>query len=103
MPSACAGLQAPIRSSPAPILSGSQATAMLMPSSWAPIRNGCTASWSVLSSSLKRDLTLCPHQENNEKGASCFMLRAHPDSNQGPADLQPAALTTELCTQTMHF
>ena len=24
--------------------------------------------------------------------------RAHPDLNQGPADLQPAALTTELCT-----
>ena len=26
--------------------------------------------------------------------------RAHPDLNQGPADLQSAALTTELCT---HF
>ena len=26
--------------------------------------------------------------------------RAHPDLNQGPADLQSAALTTELCTQT---
>ena len=25
--------------------------------------------------------------------------RAHPDLNQGPADLQSAALTTELCTQ----
>ena len=25
--------------------------------------------------------------------------RAHPDLNQGPADLQAAALTTELCTQ----
>ena len=24
--------------------------------------------------------------------------RAHPDLNQGPADLQSAALTTELCT-----
>ena len=24
--------------------------------------------------------------------------RAHPDLNQGPADLQLAALTTELCT-----
>ena len=28
-------------------------------------------------------------------------LRAHPDLNQGPADLQSAALTTELCTQVM--
>ena len=27
------------------------------------------------------------------------MRRAHPDLNQGPADLQSAALTTELCTQ----
>ena len=26
-------------------------------------------------------------------------MRAHPDLNQGPADLQSAALTTELCTQ----
>ena len=26
------------------------------------------------------------------------MKRAHPDLNQGPADLQSAALTTELCT-----
>ena len=26
-------------------------------------------------------------------------VRAHPDLNQGPADLQSAALTTELCTQ----
>ena len=25
-------------------------------------------------------------------------MRAHPDLNQGPADLQSAALTTELCT-----
>ena len=25
--------------------------------------------------------------------------RAHPDLNQGPADLQSAALTAELCTQ----
>ena len=29
--------------------------------------------------------------------------RAHPDLNQGPADLQSAALTTELCTQMAHF
>ena len=27
------------------------------------------------------------------------ICRAHPDLNQGPADLQAAALTTELCTQ----
>ena len=27
--------------------------------------------------------------------------RAHPDLNQGPADQQSAALTTELCTQMM--
>ena len=26
-------------------------------------------------------------------------MRAHPDLNQGPADLQSAALTTELCTR----
>lgn len=29
--------------------------------------------------------------------------RAHPDLNQGPADLQSAALTTELCTHCGHF
>ena len=28
-----------------------------------------------------------------------MLNRAHPDLNQGPADLQSAALTTELCTQ----
>ena len=28
-----------------------------------------------------------------------YIWRAHPDSNQGPADLRSAALTTELCTQ----
>ena len=33
----------------------------------------------------------------------CFHLRAHPDLNQGPADLQSAALTTELCTQANCF
>ena len=27
--------------------------------------------------------------------------RAHPDLNQGPADLQSAALTTELCTHML--
>ena len=27
--------------------------------------------------------------------------RAHPDLNQGPADLQSAALTTELCTHAL--
>ena len=34
------------------------------------------------------------HPEN----AHCEQ-RAHPDLNQGPADLQSAALTTELCTR----
>ena len=29
------------------------------------------------------------------------LSRAYPDLNQGPADLQSAALTTELCTQVM--
>ena len=29
--------------------------------------------------------------------------RAHPDLNQGPADLQSAALTTELCTHLLVF
>ena len=28
------------------------------------------------------------------------ITRAHPDLNQGPADLQSAALTTELCTHS---
>ena len=28
-----------------------------------------------------------------------IIWRAHPDLNQGPADLQSAALTIELCTQ----
>ena len=32
-------------------------------------------------------------------GVACVQKRAHPDLNQGPADLQSAALTTELCTQ----
>ena len=30
-----------------------------------------------------------------------IVKRAHPDLNQGPADLQSAALTTELCTQML--
>ena len=34
-------------------------------------------------------------QEAETKGQD---KRAHPDLNQGPADLQSAALTTELCT-----
>ena len=29
--------------------------------------------------------------------------RAHPDLNQGPADLQSAALATELCTHVYFF
>ena len=33
---------------------------------------------------------------------SLFPLRAHPDLSQGPADLQSAALTTELCTLNYH-
>jgi hypothetical protein len=36
-----------------------------------------------------------------QKKSICFSLperRAHPDLNQGPADLQSAALATELCT-----
>ena len=37
----------------------------------------------------------CPGDEKDE--------RAHPDLNQGPADLQSAALTTELCTQMMSW
>ena len=32
-----------------------------------------------------------------------YKWRAHPDSNQGPADLRSAALTTELCTQLTAF
>ena len=31
--------------------------------------------------------------------SSKMKTRAHPDLNQGPADLQSAALTTELCTR----
>jgi hypothetical protein len=30
-----------------------------------------------------------------------YKKRAHPDLNQGPADLQSAALTTELCTHVV--
>jgi hypothetical protein len=30
-----------------------------------------------------------------------YRKRAHPDLNQGPADLQSAALTTELCTHVV--
>ena len=29
--------------------------------------------------------------------------RAHPELNQGPADLQSAALTTELYTRVLHM
>ena len=32
---------------------------------------------------------------------TCNGGRAHPDLNQGPADLQSAALTTELCTHVV--
>ena len=34
----------------------------------------------------------------NERG---LQERAHPDLNQGPADLQSAALATELCTHAL--
>ena len=41
----------------------------------------------------------CGTDRARSKGA---IKRAHPDLNQGPADLQSAALTTELCTQCLH-
>ena len=34
---------------------------------------------------------------------ACVQKRAHPDLNQGPADLQSAALTTELCTRCARY
>ena len=54
--------------------------------------------------------TLCPFESQcpdveMQRLRMCFIWsaatnsqRAHPDLNQGPADLQSAALTTELCT-----
>ena len=42
-----------------------------------------------------------PGRHNNE-ATSINSRRAHPHLNQGPADLQSAALTTELCTHVKH-
>ena len=38
-------------------------------------------------------------ESNSKKMRGRVTERAHPDLNQGPADLQSAALATELCTQ----
>ena len=40
-----------------------------------------------------------PGGEGRETRNEMKLKRAHPDLNQGPADLRSAALTTELCTQ----
>ena len=37
------------------------------------------------------------------KAVRDYHKRAHPDLNQGPADLQSAALTTELCTRLLNM
>ena len=50
---------------------------------------------------------ICPHKLEGLKSDCAVIIsalhgtrqRAHPDLNQGPADLQSAALTTELCTR----
>jgi hypothetical protein len=39
-----------------------------------------------------------PAEDMNRVPGNGLERRAHPDLNQGPADLQSAALTTELCT-----
>jgi hypothetical protein len=39
-----------------------------------------------------------PAKDKNHVRGTDLKRRAHPDLNQGPADLQSAALTTELCT-----
>ena len=52
-------------------------------------------------------LHICPHKLEGLKSDCAVIIsalhgtrqRAHPDLNQGPADLQTAALTTELCTR----
>ena len=38
-----------------------------------------------------------PHKPGHKPSQRLHQKRAHPDLNQGPADLQSAALTTELC------
>ena len=43
--------------------------------------------------------TMCVQVLGEAVGSRCACMRAHPDLNQGPADLRSAALTTELCTQ----
>ena len=64
--------------------------------------SACALLYDQFQESVKRNLGrdkelklcgLCPH---TRPGA-----RAHPDLNQGPADLQSAALTTELCTHVV--
>ena len=52
-------------------------------------------------------LHICPHKLEGLKSDCAVIIsalhgtrqRAQPDLNQGPADLQSAALTTELCTR----
>ena len=39
------------------------------------------------------------NDHDKPQGRHMSKKRAHPDLNQGPADLQSAALTTELCTR----
>ena len=50
---------------------------------------------------LAKMILISGHEKRGEKllsahGSKC--PRAHPDLSQGPADLQSAALATELCT-----
>ena len=40
-----------------------------------------------------------PHRPGHKSTRRLHQKGAHPDLNQGPADLQSAALTTELCTR----
>ena len=49
---------------------------------------------------------MCPRGEEFQAAHKAWQTkvhhrRAHPDLNQGPADLQSAALTTELCTHML--
>ena len=59
--------------------------------------------WFSLAGAVAAKRTESKRAQQREQSKRRIYKRAHPDLNQGPADLQSAALTTELCTHCGHF
>ena len=62
---------------------------------WAFAVAVCLVAWCVENANFNGTGATARQAKTKQHNAQ----RAHPDLNQGPADLQSAALTTELCTQ----